>query len=101
MVTASAPSPVTANFFMEDFKEVALNWATHNPSSHGTSCYMDDTFIIWPHGPNKLRDFFSNMNSVHQNIHLPFPGIIISAELMAPWAIRYTIKNNNQFSVTM
>jgi hypothetical protein len=30
---------------------------------------MDDTFVIYPHSPVKLRDFLDHLNSVHQNIH--------------------------------
>jgi hypothetical protein len=73
-------SLATANFFMEDFEEMALNWAARK-----FLCwfhYMVDTFVIWPHGPNRLKDFLDHLNSVHWNIqvitkmerdgHLPF-----------------------------
>ncbi|XP_023702101.1 uncharacterized protein LOC111861620 [Cryptotermes secundus] len=30
---------------------------------------MDDTFVIWPHGPYKLKEFLNHLNSVHQCIH--------------------------------
>jgi hypothetical protein len=26
---------------------------------------MDDTSVIWPHGPNRLRDYLNQLNSVH------------------------------------
>jgi hypothetical protein len=76
-------SPVIANFYMEDFEEMALDWAPHKP--HCWFCYMDNTFVIWPHGPNRLRDFLDHLNSIHQSIqftmeterdsHLPFLDI--------------------------
>jgi hypothetical protein len=76
-------SPITANFFMEDFEKMALNQATRK--SLCWFCYMDDTFVIWPQGPDRLRDFLDHLNSVHQNIqfimkmerggHLPFLDI--------------------------
>jgi hypothetical protein len=43
---------------------------------------VEDTFVIWPHGPDKLNDFLIHLNSIHQCIqftmqierkgHLPF-----------------------------
>jgi hypothetical protein len=32
--------------------------------------YVDDTFVIWPQGPESLRDLPRHLNSVHQNIQL-------------------------------
>ena len=44
--------------------------------------YVDDTFVIWPHGKEKLMDFLNHLNGIHNNIqftveiedegHLPF-----------------------------
>lgn len=55
--------PVITNFFMEYFEELALQRATRKP----LCCfyYMDDTSVIWPHGPNRLRDYLNQLNSVH------------------------------------
>jgi hypothetical protein len=68
------------DIYMEDFEERALNLAPHKPLCWFR--YVDDTFVIWPHGPDKLRDFLSHLNNVHQCIqftmetesegHLPF-----------------------------
>jgi hypothetical protein len=76
-------SPVIANCFMEHFKEMALEGTTHKPLCWFH--YMDDTIIIWPHGPGKLSEFLDHLNSVHGNIqftmkterdgHLPFLDI--------------------------
>jgi hypothetical protein len=30
--------------------------------------YVDDIFIIWPHGPDKLKEFLHHLNSIHQSI---------------------------------
>jgi hypothetical protein len=48
---------------------------------------VDDTFTIWPHGPDKLKDFLNHLNSIHECIqftmetesegHLPFLDIDI------------------------
>jgi hypothetical protein len=31
---------------------------------------MDDTFVIWSQGPDRLRDILDHLNNVHQNIQL-------------------------------
>jgi hypothetical protein len=59
-------SPVTANFFMEDFEEMAPYRATHKPLCWFQ--YVGNTFVIWPRGPDRLRDFLDHLSSVHQNI---------------------------------
>jgi hypothetical protein len=59
-------TPVIANFYMEDFEERALDLAPYK-----LLCwfpYMDDAFVIWPHGPGKLKDFLNHLNSIHQCI---------------------------------
>jgi retron-type reverse transcriptase len=48
-------SPVIANFFMEDFEKNAIEQATHKPVCWFR--YVDDTFVICPHGQEKLEDF--------------------------------------------
>ncbi|XP_046385940.1 uncharacterized protein LOC124155816 [Ischnura elegans] len=78
-------STVIANFFMEDFEEHALNSAPLRPKCFFR--YVDDTFIIWPHGMDTLHSFVDHMNSRHPNIRftmetetngeLPFLDILI------------------------
>jgi hypothetical protein len=73
-------SPDIANFYMEDFEKMVLDSAPQQPLCWFR--YMDDTFIIWPHGDDKLQDFLNHLNSIHQCIqftmeteregHLPF-----------------------------
>jgi hypothetical protein len=75
VAVGSPLSPVTANFMYDVEKMAAttpLCWFR----------YVDNTFVIWPHGPESLRDLPRHLNSVHQNIlftmeterdgHLPF-----------------------------
>ena len=45
-------SPVIANFFMEDFEKKTIDQATHKPVCWFR--YVDDNFVIWPHGQEKL-----------------------------------------------
>jgi hypothetical protein len=84
-------SLVIANFYMEDFEEWSLDLAPHKPQCW--FCYMDDTFVIWPHGPDKLGDFLNHLNSIYQRIqftmeieseHLPFLDIDIVMDLLKP-----------------
>jgi retron-type reverse transcriptase len=45
-------SPIKANFFMEEFENKAVEQAVQKPTCWFR--YVDDTFVIWPHGPEKL-----------------------------------------------
>jgi hypothetical protein len=73
-------SPVIANFFMKEFEEKAIEQATHKPV-----CWfrcVDDIFVIWPHGQEKLTEFLNHLSSLNNEIqftmeqeeegHLPF-----------------------------
>jgi hypothetical protein len=76
-------SPVIANFFMEDFEKKAIEQAAHTPICWFR--YVDDTFVIWPHGQEKLTELLNHLNGLHNNIqfaiekeeegHLPFLDI--------------------------
>ena len=67
-VTMGSPlSPVIANFYMEDFEMKAIEKATHKPACWYR--YVEDTFVIWPHGKEKLTDFLNHLNGIHNNIN--------------------------------
>ena len=78
-------SPVTVNFFMEDFEKKAIEQATHKPVCWFR--YIDDTLVIWPHGQETLTEFLDHLNGLHNKIqftmeteekgHLPFLDIDI------------------------
>jgi hypothetical protein len=51
---------------MEDFEERALAQVSHKLLYW--FCYMDNTFIIWPHGPEMLERFLDHLNVQHRNI---------------------------------
>jgi hypothetical protein len=55
-------SPIISTFFMEDFEEVALSRATYNPTCW--FCYVDDTFVIWPHGLEELNNFLNHFRNI-------------------------------------
>ena len=59
-------SPVLADMFMEVFESTALDTADHRPSTWLR--YVDDTFVIWPHGPQHLQGFLDHLNNLHPNI---------------------------------
>jgi hypothetical protein len=81
----SPRSPVIANFYMEDYEKVLLEWAPLKPSC--CFLYVDDIFVICLHDPDKLKDFLHHQNSIHQSIqftmeiesggHLPFLNLDI------------------------
>jgi hypothetical protein len=72
-------SPIIANFNMEDSEKRVLEKATHKPLRWYH--YVDDTFVTWQHGVNKLETL-ELLNSMHKKIqftmgmedkaHLPF-----------------------------
>ncbi|XP_033609345.1 uncharacterized protein LOC117282715 [Cryptotermes secundus] len=70
---------------MKDFEERALDSAPHKPICWFR--YVDDTFVIWIHGPDNLKGFLNHLNSINPCIqftmetesegHLPFLDIDI------------------------
>jgi hypothetical protein len=51
---------------MEHFEKLALDSAQHKPSL----ClrYVDDTFVIWPHGADELQNFPTHLNNLRSSI---------------------------------
>jgi hypothetical protein len=66
LAIVSPLSPVISNFIMDDIEETALKQATHKPLCWLR--YVDDNFVIWPHGPEKLEGFLDHLNGLHRNI---------------------------------
>ena len=65
-VVGSPLSPVVANLYMEIFEERALRPATLQPKMWVR--YVDDTFVIWPHGTEELNRFHDHLNDQHPAI---------------------------------
>ena len=59
-------SPVVANLYMEAFEERALSSSTLTPKLWLR--YIDDTFVVWPHGLSSLEEFHSHLNKQHPSI---------------------------------
>ena len=49
-----------ANLFMEYIEEKAITSAPLKPNMW--TRYVDDTFVIWPHGPEPLQRFHEHLN---------------------------------------
>ena len=79
-------SLVVANLFMEDFESKALTSSRLLPMLWKS--FVDDTFVIWSHGKEKLELFFLHLNNQSSSIKftmefecngsLPFLDILLS-----------------------
>ena len=78
-------SPVVAGLFMKDFEQTALVTADREPKLWLR--YVDDTFIIWPHGRTQLVTFLDHLNGLSEKIQftmeieeenqLPFLDVLV------------------------
>ena len=81
-------SPIAADLFMESFEEEALNSANDKPKLWVR--YVDDTFVIWQHGPDKLELFQQHLNNIRKSIkftmeaetegQLPFLDVLVKRD---------------------
>jgi hypothetical protein len=62
----SSLSPMVSNIFMKKIEEISLDAADHKPAK----ClrYVDDTFVVWPHGPARLQQFHHHLSSLTPTI---------------------------------
>jgi hypothetical protein len=56
---------------------MALDSAQHKPSVWLR--YVDDMFVVWPHGPSQLQDFFSHLSSLMPSIQFTMEIDSVSA----------------------
>jgi len=63
-------SPVVANLFMEAFESRALEQASLRPSMWVR--YVDDTFVIWPHTDEELKNFHIHLNTINPSIQFTY-----------------------------
>ncbi|XP_023722356.1 uncharacterized protein LOC111872551 [Cryptotermes secundus] len=59
-------SPIVSNIFMKHFEKLALDSAPYKPSLWLR--YVDDTFVVWSHSPERLQNFFDHLNSLRPSI---------------------------------
>ena len=64
MGTKMAPS--YANLFLGSFEQKALAAVAHPPLIWWH--YIDDLFLLWTHGEEKLNDFITYLNNLHPTI---------------------------------
>jgi hypothetical protein len=58
----SSLSPMVSNMLTEYFEKMAVDTADHKPTKRLR--YVDDTFVVWPHGPPRLQEFLDHLNSL-------------------------------------
>jgi hypothetical protein len=51
-------SPVVSNIFMDTFEQLDSTTAQHKPKMWLR--YVDDTVVIWPHGPVRLQEWIKS-----------------------------------------
>ena len=78
-------SPVVAGHFMEDFEQMAL--VTADRELKLWLRYVDNAFIIWPHGRTQLANFLDHLNGLCEKIQftmkieeenqLPFLDVLV------------------------
>jgi hypothetical protein len=66
MAMGNSLSPIVSNIFMEHFEKLAIDSAPYKPSLWLR--YVGDTFVVWPHGPERLQNFFDHLNSLRPSI---------------------------------
>jgi hypothetical protein len=86
MAMESPLSPVVNNIFVENFEQLALTTEQQKPKMRLR--YVDDTFVIWPHGPVWLQEFLDHLNNLGPSIQftmetecnntLPFLDVLIT-----------------------
>lgn len=59
---------VIADFYMEEFEKHVLDIAPSKPSLY--KCYIDNSFLIWSHGRDKLIEFVTFLDTFNDNIRL-------------------------------
>ena len=79
-------SPVVGNIYMEHFDTLPLELVEFKPATWLR--YVDDTFVIWNEGRDKLLDFLEHLNSIRPSIQftmeleedrkLPFLDVVVT-----------------------
>jgi Reverse transcriptase (RNA-dependent DNA polymerase). len=59
-------APIVANIYMEKSKQEALSTAKRKATPWYR--YVDNTFVIWPHGKETLQDSLHHLDGIHGNI---------------------------------
>ena len=65
----SPQSPIMANLYMKNLEKRAMESAKSNPTIWHRTRYVDDTFVLWPHGEEQLEQFHKHLNKQHPLMH--------------------------------
>ena len=80
-------APTLANLVMGHFEDQFVYTYPLQPTFWGR--YIDDIFVIWPHGSTQLHNFVSHLNSSHptikftvdmSSIELPFLDVLVKRD---------------------
>jgi hypothetical protein len=92
----SSLSPIVSNIFTKHFEELALDSAQYKPSLWFR--YVDDTFVVWPHGSEQIQNFLNHLNSLRPSIQftveiesdsvIPFLDVLSSGK-GRHWPLRF------------
>lgn len=66
MAKVNSLSHTISNILMEHFEKLTLDSPQYKPSLWLQ--YVDDTFVVWPHGLKQLQNFLSQLNSLRPSI---------------------------------
>ncbi|XP_045477895.1 uncharacterized protein LOC123683043 [Harmonia axyridis] len=102
MAMGSPLSPVLADIYMEDFEGRALDQYVLKPKLWRR--YVDDTFVIWPHGKETITGFLEHLNNIEESIkftmeieeneQLPFLDVLIHKQEGIPRTTIYRKPTN-------
>ena len=80
------PSPVMANNYMQHFEALAIESAWLKPATW--LWHVDDTFVVWNEGRDKLQEFLEHLNTIRPSIQfmmeleedrkLPFLKVLVT-----------------------
>lgn len=90
MAMGSSLSPFMANIFMENLEQEAIS-QTDTPPKVWLR-YVDDTFLIWQHGHDKLQIFADLLNSLRPSIKFTHE---IESDHKLPFLDVLVCRNNN------
>jgi hypothetical protein len=80
MAMGSSLSPIVSNIFMGHFEKLALDSAQYKPLLWLR--YIEDIFVVWPHGSERLQNSLNHLNSLR-------PFIQFTMEVESDSAIRF------------
>jgi hypothetical protein len=66
MTMGSSLSRIVSGLYLVHLDNMTPAAALHKPPL--CPRYLDDTFVVWPHGPEQLQNLFGHLNSLRQTV---------------------------------